>query len=181
VAGNSHRSRCGKRAADAAIGVELPKLTLFHLDFADLGGRGWITNLMCPTIEVKVKNYGRTPAFIMSEGVEIVVGFPSERPDYSRTAHDLPPETVVESGQPFSLAAVMPSASLSTDQVNAIVEGRPIFWVFGYVAYRDFLNEPHIARFCRQLWFHVSDDDVDADVVIRWIDGGAPAAYTESW
>ena len=61
------------------------------------------------------------------------------------------PETVVEPGGVHDFETVRPRSLLSTDEVEAIRSERLFLWVYGYIAYRDFLGQRHIQRFCKQL------------------------------
>jgi hypothetical protein len=149
----------GKQSADAAmlsaqsaISLERPTIMLYRLDFGDMGTANWDAMLQWPKIEVSVKNYGRTPAFIQSLAVEIVCGITlPDEPDYSEHAFDVPPETVIEAKANFDLGATRPHQLTLLEDIEAIKEERKFLWVYGYVQYLDFLGDRHIMRFCKQL------------------------------
>jgi hypothetical protein len=61
-------------SAQTAVGVEIPRLILFHLDLANTGAANWSVTPQSPPFDVSVKNYGRTPAFVISQSVEILWG-----------------------------------------------------------------------------------------------------------
>src|ERR1700730_16241059 len=89
-------ARAAVMSATTAVGVEIPRLILFHLDLANTGVATWTAALQNPPVDVSVKNYGRTPAFVISRSVEIFWGatLPAQ-PDCSEHAYDVEPETVV--------------------------------------------------------------------------------------
>ena len=139
-------------SAKASIGVETSKLMLVHLDFADMGLANWEARLQNPKVFVSVKNYGRTPAFVDSQAVEIHWGptLPDE-PDYSLNSENVPPETVIEAKEIHKLAETRSRTLLSLPEIESIKEGTTRVWVYGFVNYRDFLGDRHITRFCKQL------------------------------
>jgi hypothetical protein len=61
------------------------------------------------------------------------------------------PETVVEPGGVHDFETVRPRTLISADEVEAIRSERLFLWVYGYIAYRDFLGQRHQHRFCKQL------------------------------
>ena len=164
-------------SAKAAVGVELPVFVLHHLDFIDREVADLTTLLQWPTIEISVKNYGRTPALVLSQSSEVsICAVLPERPEYP-SALDQPPERVVERGDIYDLIAARPERDnlLSPDETQAIIDGKIRLWVFGYVRYKDFLGNPHMTRFCKMLW------SIPPRGRYRFIEGDAPAAYTESF
>ena len=64
-------ARAAVMSATTAVGVEIPRLILFHLDLANTDVANWTAALQNPPVDVSVKNYGRTPAFVISRSVEI--------------------------------------------------------------------------------------------------------------
>jgi hypothetical protein len=91
-------------AAQASIGVELPHVFIDNLEFQHAGVGNLAANLQFPRVAISVKNYGRTPAFLGLQGVEMLVA-PTlpETPDYSNNAYDLPSGTVIEGGATYDL------------------------------------------------------------------------------
>lgn len=168
-----------QRQATTAIGVELPTLMLFHFDFGDMGAASGDAILQSPLVTASVKNYGRTPAFVISQAVDFEWNVWPEKPDYSRTAEDMAAETVIEAGGIHKLRDTRPGRFLSGEEISAINEGKGALFAYGYIAYRDFLRQPHILRFSRRLIVGFGDDGK----AFRWIDaeGEAPRAFTESW
>jgi hypothetical protein len=160
--------------AKASIGVELPKLMLFHLDFKLSDATRFLDKMQYPIIEISVKNFGRTPAFITFQATEIAWRGLAPKPDYGRTGHNPPPETIVEQRDTYGLGDLR-AADLCTEvEVREILANRRFLWVFGCVAYRDFLGDRHALRFCRRLFIRQSGGHV-------WTEGDSPSAYTDSY
>jgi hypothetical protein len=133
-------------------------------------------------IEAHFINYGRTPAFINSECIDIFIGDVLPRtPDYSRRAHDLNPILVIK-GSEYHFQEPIKQESL-TDSVKAEISAmRNTLWVFGYISYSDFLDYRHMLRFCARLSFHKIYDPrkLEDDVSPVFILDG-PAAYTQGF
>jgi hypothetical protein len=168
--------------ARAAIGVELPKIILSRVDFGDTRAASGDTRaaslasrLQSPKIEISVTNYGKTPAFLLRQAIEIeVCALLPAKPVYP-SAFDLPPETIVEYKYKFPLGTARPKSQLSPEDIQAILDGNTRLWVYGYVYYRDILSEPHMARFCK-LFLPQSSPRYH----YLFVDDHAPA-YTESF
>ena len=130
--------------ARAAIGLELPKIIVSRVDFADTGAASLASRLQSPKIEIAVTNYGKTPAFLLGQAIEIEVGalLPPE-PVYP-SAVDLPPETIVEYKNKYPLGTARPKSPLSPEDIQAILDGNTRLRVYGYVYYRDILSEAHM-------------------------------------
>lgn len=139
------------RIATATLGVELPQLRVYHLNFGSMGVANLTAKLQYPKIEVSVKNYGRTPAFIIKQAVEIVYGSLSSQPSYSSIIN-MAPETVIESQAIYDLI-VRPDGLVSTEDYTSVIEGEKHLWIYGFISYQDFLNKAHEMRFCKQFMF----------------------------
>jgi hypothetical protein len=135
--------------ARAVIGVELPKIILSRVEFGDTGAASLASRLQSPKIAISVTNYGKTPAFLLGQAIEIeVCALLPAQPEYP-SALDLAPETVVEYKNKYLLGTARLKSPLSPDDIQAILDGNTRLWVYGYVYYRNILSEPHMARFCK--------------------------------
>lgn len=140
-------AQAATESAIVAVGVELPKLVLYHLDF-NIGSGDVAAHLRQPSLSVSVKNYGRTPAFLIGQAAEIkIYAALPETPEYE-CAFNVPPETVVESRLIYELT-MAPLRFFSEEDIKAVMAGNRRLWVYGYVHYRDFLGRNHMARFCK--------------------------------
>jgi hypothetical protein len=129
--------------ARAAVSVELPKIILSRVDLGDTAATSLASRLQSLRIEIAVTNYGKTPAFLLGQALEIEV-----KPVYP-SAFDLPPETVIDYKNKYPLGIARPKSPLSPEDIQAILDGSTRLWVYGYVYYRDILSEAHMVRFCK--------------------------------
>lgn len=160
-----------KKSADAAalnaktlIGLESPHLRLYHLDFGDMGVAHIAAKLQYPKIKISIKNYGRTPAFLTEKSVDFI--FKEKLPDvppYQQTVL-LSPATVIQHDEIYDLIErpldndfwtrfdINSSSTISDWQslMNDLLRERKQFWVYGYVAYKDFSDKSHRISFCKQ-------------------------------
>jgi hypothetical protein len=156
-----------KRSADAAVGVELPKLLVRKFDLAS----GHFSTY--DSVEITVINYGRTPAYIYWESAEYRVGptLPPE-PDY-RNGVDREPGTIIEGGDIYKLTA------RGTDGTSVFLRapfdgGEQTLWIYGIIYYRDFLGEKNVFQCCARLYAVRGEREVP---ILRFIQDG-PDAYT---
>jgi hypothetical protein len=85
-------------------------------------------------------------------------------------AHDLESGTVIEGGRTYDLPVPHFREALSEGTIQSILDGKTYIWVYGYVFYGDFLNNPHMLRFCAH-WLLTPP---------RFIEDGPPQ-YIESY
>jgi hypothetical protein len=165
------------QAARAAIGVELPKVFIENLEFQESSSGTLFENLQFVRVAISVKNYGRTPAFLRQQSAEMLIaGWPPEKPEYPN-AHDLESGRIIEGGKTYDLPVARLRNEVPDDEtINAIIEGKTNVWVYGYLFYRDFLNEPHRLGFCAQLVIHSSRGSGGHHLIEC-----GPPKYTESY
>jgi hypothetical protein len=146
-------AEAAKKSADAVVSAELPILILH---FANLTAPG-ISIIAAHTPlpaefrpTISFENYGRGPAQIVAGCLEwCVASSPSELPLPPRYQNIFPytaNAVVIEKGR-ISLD-VPCQINLNSNQLLALNTSRQFLWVFGYIAYKDFLDGPHEARFC---------------------------------
>jgi hypothetical protein len=168
-------------SARAAIGVELPKLILVSLDFPTNGTRTLAEKIQSPYINIVMKNYGRTPAFITSHCIAIHRGesLPAE-PRYPQIANE-GADAVAEGGKEFKTVDVRILDPIPSEMIDAIRKGDLSFWVYGFVRYRDFLGDSHESKFCRAFMRIFvegeSDDNRERYIFVDWDEN---KKYTES-
>jgi hypothetical protein len=167
------------RSAQAAIGVELPKVFVTSIKLEQRGMGNFEAQIQVPRATVTVKNFGRTPAFLGQQATEGVIsaGLP-DKPEY-RHGHSVPSGTAIEGGHSYEL----PLASgpfLKIDEIADLVAGKTTFWVFGYVTYRDFLDNWHQLKFCSALYIPTPSEATHG-FQPRFLEGGGPEAYEENW
>lgn len=162
-----------RTSVEAAIGLETPKVVLASID---LEGSGCMDVLLeQPCVRVDVKNHGRTPAFLTKSRVEIRVGMLPQKPVYGEPVR-LAASQVVERDVPYRLDdSGIAWTRFSPADRKAAADGAKPVWIYGYVAYRDYLGENHVARFCQR--YYPATDRARGG----WRDGDAPEAYTKGY
>jgi len=136
--------------AQAAIGVELPAIfvTQIILHARDLGTLA--ARLQYPEISITFENFGRTPAFLARSSVEVVLAKDlPESPVYA-TVVAYPPGTLIEKGTPYIIN--LQRREYSILEVEDIINGISVLWVYGFVSYRDFIKRSHKIGFCARLF-----------------------------
>jgi hypothetical protein len=146
-----------KRAADAAVNVELPILTLRRAYLKIPTTPAGVTQInagdhLLPNLEPRIAfiNWGRTPAEITAGCLEWNVashanGLPSV-PNYQNVLKYAPGVVVTNrSDIPLDVPCTI---SLTTNQVLDLNNSQEFLWVFGFIGFKDFLGEPHEVRFC---------------------------------
>ncbi len=142
-------------SAIAAVRVELPALHIQSVR-ASTGGsayfRDWSKNFL---IEVNIKNYGRTPAFvtdiIVNPSVELVIP-PNYKRSKTKSGDDvLPDQFVIDAGgeHKFTEYHYLNAASpfLSDNDISAILDDERNFYIYGLIRFLDFLDVSHTRGF----------------------------------
>ncbi len=136
--------------AQAAIGVELPRLELNSAEI-DYGFTAQ-SALEEGDITIGFMNHGRTAAHIIEECVEsrfgpVHISLP-ETPRYTFVGtRKAPFGTVVASGERHFISCEGRTHIQPAD-ARAIYNGTVPLWLYGYVAYRDFLGGYWRTKFC---------------------------------
>lgn len=128
--------------ARASVGVELPRLELsdIRLLHADESIR---QALRSPAAALSFTNHGRTTAFLTTRCIELrLADALPEEPEY-RAIEPLEIAEAVVSGGSVAAGAEQRLAELGEDEVEALRLGRRTLWVYGFVAFRDFLGIEH--------------------------------------
>lgn len=140
-----------RQSAVVAMNVQSARIALLRVVFGSTGASNWDARLQSPSIEVVLKNYGATTAFVESVGLEVIwgVNLPPE-PDSTHSI-DVEPETVIDPQEIYTLRNKDYRRMIPSEDLKAIKEQKMFIWVYGHLQYRDFLNQQHITRFCKQL------------------------------
>jgi hypothetical protein len=128
--------------ARASVGVELPRLELsdVRLLHADESIR---QALKSPAATLAFTNHGRTTAFLTTRCIELrLADALPEEPEY-RAIEPLEIAEAVVSGGSVEAGAEQHLGELGEDEVEALRLGRRTLWVYGFVAFRDFLGIEH--------------------------------------
>jgi hypothetical protein len=134
--------------AQAALGVELPRLELQGTEFT-LGPRPIWEKLRFGWFIISFRNHGRTTAHITEVCVLPIIG------DTLRPTPQYPKGSAL----PVQIGAIAPAGGdyhvscnsrFTFDERRAIEIGQrqKILWVYGFVGYRNFLDEHWRFKFC---------------------------------
>ena len=115
---------------------------------------------------LEFRNVGRTPAFPIKLMMGWKVGseLPAE-PDYFNSVNSSS-AAIIKPDREFDAAARI-VVELSPDDRDMLLKGTAFIWLYASLHYRDFLNNPHEARFC---WRSTTG--------IFGFEGSFPASYT---
>jgi hypothetical protein len=151
-------ANAAKTSAEALIRSEWPRLLFERFDAIgpipkDHPPPDW------PNVIVGFRNYGRTAAFV----TEIFIG--------SQLVPDLPPDPTYWSPIPVKPVVAVPpnerfirsrylAGPLRREDLDAILQGKTNYWVYGYVNCLDFRGDTHMTGFCARwrvepdVWSH---------------------------
>ena len=132
-------------------------------------------------INITLVNLGQSAAVILRECIvfEVRDGALPAIPDYSRgrinnVGFGFPIETkssLTISAQAGGINRCGESFGLDPSELEEAATGKPDLWVYGYVVYRDFLDETTTKGFCARM--HVEDERE------RFVQDG-PDAYSQT-
>jgi len=164
------------KATNVAIGVQIPRLLLSHLDFGDMGAADFDAKLQSPKIDARVTNYGSTFAVPKFQSMEIVcaTSLPDE-PDYTAILPIPFAGMTIEKGNEWAFVESADRRFFSPEEIKAIKSGGKFLWVYGFISYQDFLDTLHERRFCQRLYIVESGGYAFAE------DRSTPQKYTKSY
>jgi hypothetical protein len=158
-------AEAAKLSADAAIGVELPIISLAQIQLKnqDQGGRtaGAVVGPPGPVskLEIAFRNLGRTPAELIAQCVEWAVV--QKLPDTPIYKANFPyvPGTFIEAGEASTATLQNYFIRLQPGEITEIADDTKFLWVFGYLSFKDFLGKTHSTRFCAKWQPYVLQQD----------------------
>jgi hypothetical protein len=127
----------------------------------------------CAISDLTFNNHGRTPAF----PTQIEIGFSvaqrlRRRPVYARKIKR-PSDAIIKERDHGTIVINFPIRITET-QRSAIKDGKSSLWIYFVLSYRDFMDDPHEARFCYR-W----GQDPPGEGIYGFIrEIGAPPKYT---
>jgi hypothetical protein len=136
-------------SAKAAIGVELPVLhvgeVVSRLQIENT--EAWVKSLI-PVI--RITNYGRSPAFVERVITNIMIGVRLPDKPHYEIVTKYPFASVIKYDQTNDYPEYLLRCGdrFSQEQIETYLRGDQRIYVYGYIAYRDFLGEKHTCGFC---------------------------------
>ena len=135
-----------KISADIASRVSVPTLVVEKFGFGYTGSASMAAILQFPNVEVVIKNYGQTPAFLRSWTIIFTCEDLPEIPVYA----DHPgcgivlEKEVVKPGESYTLPKLdsFRRQKFSDDDIKAILNREKLFVAYGYICYGDLFGNP---------------------------------------
>ena len=151
-------ARAAEKSANAAVGVEIPRLAIQSIEFLNSGATGIEEKLRYPRIVVVLKNYGRPPAFIEQESFCFKIGV--TLPDHLEYdyAVDQPAGKAIEAGDIYRLERSGNLPRINDNIIGEIIKEINSLWIYGYIFYFDFLDMPRWFNFRAQYQVPPSPD-----------------------
>jgi guanyl-specific ribonuclease Sa len=172
-------AEAAKLQAQALLGVEIPHLEITSIELIRLGAPHPRSNDPTSNGSGMCKKYGRTPAFTRQQAAEFSAGLVlPTKPEYE-SAHDLASGHVIDPNAKYYLPLVRVRDLQSDQMVSDIINLRTFLWIYGYIFYRDFLNEPHMLHFCARLY--IPTGRAVGNVEPQFTIGSCPQAYEECY
>jgi hypothetical protein len=136
--------------AKAAIGVELPIITLLRMDLMyGPGIAGFIRGVPPDTIRptITLKNIGRTAAELVGGGITTNVhDVLPEKPTYLQ--FQFAAGRLLTTDNSVSIPPAEYVVSLDASEIASIEAQTKALWIYGFLTYQDFLGTAHEMRFC---------------------------------
>jgi hypothetical protein len=138
-----------QRSVNIAVDVESPKVFFQSAILAKRGVSNLAARLQYPGAEITFVNYGRTPAFLTQSCIQFTKGNLPNKPNYNTITNMMFGETIESKGK-YTFTHNH-GHDLGRGHIDEIINGRMILWLYGFIAYRDFLNRHHKVGFCLRL------------------------------
>lgn len=187
IVDTANAAKAAELNAKAAIGIELPFLRAIPSDLLatsepvpEEGPYGGYVNDGPPATynalgPIEISNLGRTPAYslVVSIGWIVARVLPEQPPAYQRTTR-MNHNMVLAAGAETNFHPHF-CISLSEEEVKETGRDEKWLWIFGEVAYRDFMDQMQTARFC----WRFANRNSPGDLKLYYLssDGEPPTAY----
>jgi hypothetical protein len=127
------------KSANAAIAMERPRVRVTQIAMAEFDERPVATQIETPYIQITLRNYGRSPAYLIGSHMQL------------RIAKKLPPEVqypegfdqsaVIEPGTDFTWTWAKVDFRPTTDEIRAVVNRTAMLWIYGVILYEGFSDD----------------------------------------
>lgn len=134
-------------SSEIARAIELPTLVLSKISLGDRLPK-LADELQRSVVELKVRNYGRSPAFLIEQASEISLDPLPDTPVYNRT-FPMDADKVAMPDKDHDLYVAAKRGGISAEEAEDIISGARILSVYGFVKYRDFLGNYTTMRFLK--------------------------------
>jgi len=156
-----------------SMGVTLPRLLLYDFKPEPAGLANIRAQIQSPHVKLKVKNYGKSPAFIEFVSLEMTcTAALLAKPDYIH-GHNPDKETVVQENDVREIADAR-YLLLTDPEIAAVFDKTKTIYIYGIVQYRDIWNQRHVLRFCKDVFVN------QYSFTTSLVDSSVPSSYTDS-
>ena len=138
-----------KRSVDANVSVDLPAVFLRNAVFVERGAGNLAARLQFPGAVVTFVNYGRTSAFLTQYSIVFAKGNLPKTPVYKNVIN-MPFGEAIESKCTYPVRHD-DGHGLGDADIDEILNSRSNLWLYGFIAYHDFLDTAHKVGFCLRL------------------------------
>lgn len=173
-------AQAAKTSADIATGVSLPTLVIYEFSAGNATGAALTAMLQLPKVNLRLKNYGQTPALLKWWSLIFTCEDLPDIPVYD----GVPVDRFPASGIVLAKQAIQPNEvytltvddswrrqHLSIDDVQAIMDRQKTLTAYGYVSYSDIFGNPlRRFKFCETA-LNFGDGWID------WQSDLAPSGY----
>jgi len=148
IAASARAAAAAEQSAEAAIGVELPRILIHDIRF-ECGietirvNEG---NIKYGNIVVTIRNIGRTTAIISQVCLETFVGWYRAERFECNLAADIA-AVGLEHNKTHAIEVTAFPKRFRLETINEILDGKIRLWAYGFVFYFDFLGLPNWFRF----------------------------------
>ncbi|HZR57105.1 MAG TPA: hypothetical protein VFA74_09560 [Terriglobales bacterium] len=151
-----------KQSADIAARISIPTLKIEKFGFGYTGAATMAAILQFPNVEMVIKNYGRTPAFLRSWTIVFTCEALPDLPTYGNHPGSgiVLEKEVIKPGESYTLPQLdrFRRQNFSDDDIQAILNREKVFVAYGYVCYGDLFGNPlKRHKFC-ELILNIGDN-----------------------
>lgn len=148
--------KAAEMSAKAAVGVSLPFLNVERVTGTtepdNLDVANWIRSLRP---KIVIKNYGNTPAFVIETLINAKITNVLEGSPIYKAVRKVPEQYVIDKGCTKEYAEYLfdPSKAFTEDEITLAATFDTPGWlhVYGYIAFTDYMGEPHKVGFSHYL------------------------------
>jgi len=140
-------AEAAKLSAGAAVAADLPHVFISEIILVENKDAVWPEPLRSPFIKLEFKNYGRTPAFLVQQSVNITTAKALPDSGVYSSMFEFPPGVAIERDAVRSNTFLAEHGN-DLNTIADILERRTSLWIYGYINYQDFLGQFHEMGFC---------------------------------
>jgi hypothetical protein len=158
-------AKAAKVSADIAAGVAIPTLKVEKFELGNMGSANIMAILQLPKLNIVIRNYGQSPAFLHSWSIVLTCEELPDVPAYfgHPGSGNILDKIVVQPNQPYALPGLpgWRRQAFSTEDIEAIISRKKILSVYGYVCYGDIFGNPLKRLKFGEFAVNIGDNGID--------------------